>query len=135
VEASWNTSTVILASRKRRRKGNPVVSDEIVMYGYEFYATLTTDRLHYRLQTRTLVREGTPRRRRKLLSGKRKERKNLVMGPKGVPDTKILSTFRLVAWCLNYYATTCHVIHVRMNGNLICAIMLGVCDSNCRSYL
>jgi hypothetical protein len=31
VEAGRNTSTVIPASRKRRRKGNPVVSDETVM--------------------------------------------------------------------------------------------------------
>jgi hypothetical protein len=34
------------------------VSDETVMYGYESSATLTTDRLHYKLQTRPLVREG-----------------------------------------------------------------------------
>jgi hypothetical protein len=55
VEAGKNTSTVIPASRKRRRKGNPV---ETVMYGYEPSATLTTDRLHYKLQTRPLVRES-----------------------------------------------------------------------------
>jgi hypothetical protein len=30
------------------------------MYGYESSATLTTDRLHYKLQTRPLVREGAP---------------------------------------------------------------------------
>jgi hypothetical protein len=59
------TSTVIPASRKRRRKGSPVVSEETVMYGYEFSATLTTDRLHYKLQIRPLVREGAPRRRAK----------------------------------------------------------------------
>jgi hypothetical protein len=46
VEAGKNTSTIIPASRKRRRKGNPVVSDESVMLGYEPSATLTTDRLH-----------------------------------------------------------------------------------------
>jgi hypothetical protein len=28
------------------------------MYGYESSATLTADRLHYKLQTRPLVREG-----------------------------------------------------------------------------
>jgi hypothetical protein len=33
VEAGKNTSTVIPASRKRQRKGNPVVSDDTVMYG------------------------------------------------------------------------------------------------------
>jgi hypothetical protein len=58
------------------------------MCGYQSSATLTTDRLRYKLQTRPLVREGAPRRRTKQLSGKRKETKNLVMGPKGVPDTR-----------------------------------------------
>jgi hypothetical protein len=65
MEAGKNTSTVIPASRKRRRNGNPVVSDETVMYGYESSATLTTDRLHYKLQTRPLVRKGAPRQRTK----------------------------------------------------------------------
>jgi hypothetical protein len=45
VEAGKNISTVIPASRKRRRKGNPVVSDETVICGYESSATLTTNRL------------------------------------------------------------------------------------------
>jgi hypothetical protein len=58
VEAGKNTSTVIPASRKRRRKGNPVVSDETAMYGYESSSTLTTDTLYYKLQTRPLVRES-----------------------------------------------------------------------------
>jgi hypothetical protein len=49
VEAGKNTSTVIPASRKRLWKGNPVVSDEAVMYGYESSATLTTDRMHCKL--------------------------------------------------------------------------------------
>jgi hypothetical protein len=44
------------------------------MYGYESSAILTTDRLHYKLQTRPLVRESAPRRRAKQLSGKRKEK-------------------------------------------------------------
>jgi hypothetical protein len=35
-------------SRKRRLKGNSVVSDKTVMYGYESSATLTSDRLHYK---------------------------------------------------------------------------------------
>jgi hypothetical protein len=74
VEAGKNTSTVIPASRKRRRKGNPVVSDETLMYGYESSATLTTDRLHYKLHTRPPVREGAPRRREMQFSGKRKEK-------------------------------------------------------------
>jgi hypothetical protein len=44
------------------------------MYGYESSATLTTDRLRYNLQTRPLVREGSPSRRIKKLSGKRNEK-------------------------------------------------------------
>jgi hypothetical protein len=47
VQAGKNTSTVIPASCKRPQKGNPVVSEETVMYGCESSATLTTDRLHY----------------------------------------------------------------------------------------
>jgi hypothetical protein len=57
VKAGKNTSTVIPASRKRLQKGNPVVSDETVMYGYESSATLTTNILHNKLQTSPLVRE------------------------------------------------------------------------------
>jgi hypothetical protein len=34
-----------------------IKSDETVMYGYEPSATLTTDRLHCKLQTSPLVRE------------------------------------------------------------------------------
>jgi hypothetical protein len=55
VREAKNTSTVIPEGRKRRREGKPV---ETVMYGYESSATLTTDRLHYKLQTRPLVRKG-----------------------------------------------------------------------------
>jgi hypothetical protein len=57
VEAGKNTSAVIPANRKRRRKGNPVVSGETVTFGYESSATLTTDRLHYKLQISPLIRE------------------------------------------------------------------------------
>jgi hypothetical protein len=35
VEEGKDTSTVIPASRKRRREGNPVLSSETLMYGYE----------------------------------------------------------------------------------------------------
>jgi hypothetical protein len=86
-EAGKNTSTVTRANRKRRRKGNPVVSDEAIMYGYEFSVTLTTDRLHYKLQTCPLVREGAPRRRAKQFSSKRMEKVKCGHGPKGVPET------------------------------------------------
>jgi hypothetical protein len=81
LEAGKNTSTVIPASRKRRRNGNPVVSGEIVMYGYESSTTLITDRLHYKLQTYPLVREGAQRRRAKQLSGKRMEKEKYGHGP------------------------------------------------------
>jgi hypothetical protein len=81
VEAGKNTSTVIPASRKSRWKENPVISGETVMYGYESSATLTTDILQYKLETRPLVREGAPRRRAKQFSGKRKEKENSGHGP------------------------------------------------------
>jgi hypothetical protein len=42
------------------------------MYGSESSATLTTDRLHYKLQIRPLVREGAPRQRVQQISGKTK---------------------------------------------------------------
>jgi hypothetical protein len=74
VEAGKNTSTVIPSNLKRRRKRNPVVSDKLVMYGYESSTTLTTGRLHYKLQTRPLVWEGAPRRRAKQFCDKRKEK-------------------------------------------------------------
>jgi hypothetical protein len=76
VTAETNTR----ASRKRRRKGNPVVSEETVMYGCESSATLTTDRLQCKLQTRPLVR-GRPRRREKQFSDKRKEKVKSGHGP------------------------------------------------------
>jgi hypothetical protein len=81
LEMGKNISTVIPVSRKRRRKGNPVVSDEIAMHGYESSATLTTDRLHYKLQTSPLVREGVPRQRAKQFSCKRKEKVKSGHGP------------------------------------------------------
>jgi hypothetical protein len=89
VEAGKNTSTVIPASRKRRRKGNLVVSDNIVMYGHESSATLTTDRLHHKLQTRLLVREGAPRCRANQFSSKIKKKvKSGHWAPKGCPIPK-----------------------------------------------
>jgi hypothetical protein len=51
------------------------------MHGYESSATLTTDRLHYKLQTHLLVREGAPRRRTKQFSGKRKRKVKSDHGP------------------------------------------------------
>jgi hypothetical protein len=50
---------------------------------------LTTDRLHYKLQTCPLVREGVPRRKEQSnIPAKERKKINLVTGPKGVPDTK-----------------------------------------------
>jgi hypothetical protein len=50
---------------------------------------LTNQRLHCKLQTRPLVREGALGTTTKLLSDeKRRERYHLVMHPKGRPDTK-----------------------------------------------
>jgi hypothetical protein len=56
------------------------------MYGYESSVTLTTDRLHYRLQTRPL--RGRPKAKREAIVRQRKGESSLVMSPKGVPDTK-----------------------------------------------
>jgi hypothetical protein len=81
VEANKNTSTIIPASRKRRRKENPIVSDVTVIYGYESSATVTIDRLHYKLQARPLVGEGAPRRREKQFFGKRKKKVKSGHGP------------------------------------------------------
>jgi hypothetical protein len=59
------------------------------MCGYESSATLTTDRLHYKLQTRPLTREGAPRRRAKQFSGKRKEKSKVwSWAPKGCPTRR-----------------------------------------------
>jgi hypothetical protein len=55
VEAGKNTSTVIPVSRKRRRKGTPVVSDETVLHGNESSSFLTTDILHYKFWTLSSV--------------------------------------------------------------------------------
>jgi hypothetical protein len=62
------------------------------MYGYESTAILTTDRLHYKLQTRPLVREGAPRRRAKQFSGKRKQKVESGHGPQmGARNQDILT--------------------------------------------
>jgi hypothetical protein len=91
-EAGKITSTVIPVSRKRRRKDNPVISDETVMYGYEASTTLSIDRLHYKLQPCLLVREGAPRRRAKQFSGKRKEKVKSYHWPqRGVRHQDILT--------------------------------------------
>jgi hypothetical protein len=97
VEAGKNTSTVIPTSRKRWQKRIPAVSDETVIYGYESSATLTTDRLHYKLQTRPLVREGATRRRAKQLSDKRNEKVKSGHGPqRGARHQNILTDWPLV---------------------------------------
>jgi hypothetical protein len=63
------------------------VSDETEIYGYESSATLTTVGLHYKLQTRPLVREGASR-RKAIVGQKKGKKKNFGHGRKGVPDTK-----------------------------------------------
>jgi hypothetical protein len=59
-----------------------------LIYGYEFSATLTTDRLHYKLQTRPIVREGAQDEEQSNCPAIEMRNKNLVIAPKGVPDTK-----------------------------------------------
>jgi hypothetical protein len=59
------------------------------MYGCESSATLTTNRLHYKLQTRPLVRESAPRRRAKQLSGEGMEKRKIwSRAPKGCPTPR-----------------------------------------------
>jgi hypothetical protein len=58
------------------------------MYGYESSATLSTDRLQYKLQIRPLVREGSPGKEQSNCPVKRRKKKSLVMGQKKVADTK-----------------------------------------------
>jgi hypothetical protein len=63
------------------------------MYGYESSATLTTDTLHYKLQTRPLVRDGAQRRRAKQFSGKRMKKVKSGHGPqRGARHLDILPT-------------------------------------------
>jgi hypothetical protein len=47
----------------------------LMRLGFEGNATLTTDGVYYKIQTRPLVREGAPRRRSKQFSGKIKWKK------------------------------------------------------------
>jgi hypothetical protein len=59
------------------------------MYGYESSATLTTGRLSYKLQTRLIIIEGVQDEQQGNFPAKERKKQNLVMGPKGVPDTQI----------------------------------------------
>jgi hypothetical protein len=66
---------------------NPVVSEETVVYGYESASTLTTDR--YKLQTRSLVREGAPKTKSKTIFRQRKGKSKIwSWAPKGCPTPK-----------------------------------------------
>jgi hypothetical protein len=88
VEAGKNTSAVIPASRKRRWKGNPVVWDKTVIYGYESSATLTTDWLHYKLQTCPLIR-GHPKMKSKAIFRQKKGKSKICSWvPKGYPTPR-----------------------------------------------
>jgi hypothetical protein len=59
------------------------------MYGYESPATVTADRLRYKLQT-ILSSERTPQdEEQRNCQAKERKKENLAMGPKGVPNTKI----------------------------------------------
>jgi hypothetical protein len=50
------------------------------MYGYESSATLSTDRLNYKLQTRPLVREGAPEdEEQSNFPAKERKKKNMVI--------------------------------------------------------
>jgi hypothetical protein len=67
------------------------------MYGYESSATLTTERLHYKLQTRPIAREGAQKRKAKQLSDKRKEKVKSGLGPQmGARNQDILTDWPAV---------------------------------------
>jgi hypothetical protein len=73
------------ASRKRRRKGNPVVSDETVTYGYPRIWPLT---LRYKLQIRPLVREGPQDEEQSNFPAKEREKKIWAWAPKECPTPR-----------------------------------------------
>jgi hypothetical protein len=79
VESGQNTFIVIPANRKRLQKGNLVVSDEIVIYGYESSATLTTDRFNYKLQTRppSSRQRGRPKAKSKAIARQKKGKREI----------------------------------------------------------
>jgi hypothetical protein len=59
------------------------------MYGYESSATLTTHRLHYKLQTSPLVRESAPRwRAKQIVRQKEGKRKIWSWAPVGCPTAR-----------------------------------------------
>jgi hypothetical protein len=74
VEAGYNTSTVVPASRKRRQKGN-TVSDETAKYGYWSFNDLTNECKHSKLQTHVLVREDAIGKRIKVIVSQKKKKK------------------------------------------------------------
>jgi hypothetical protein len=65
------------------------VGVNLLQFYSESSATLTTDRLQYKLRTRLLVREDVPRRRVKQLTGKKKEKENSGHGPEIRANTNV----------------------------------------------
>jgi hypothetical protein len=59
------------------------------MYGYESSMTLATDRLHYKYRPSLLSETAPQDEEQNNCLAKLMKKKNLVTGPKGVPDTKI----------------------------------------------
>jgi hypothetical protein len=75
------------------------------MYDYESTETLTTDRLHYKLQTRPLAKEGASR-RPKQLSGKIKEKES-GLGPQRDARPSVTTSTQLSesrSWLVSYQA-------------------------------
>jgi hypothetical protein len=67
------------------------------MYGYESSATLTTDRLHYKLQTRPLFREGAQGEEQSNFPAKQKEKGKSGHGPqRGSRHQDILTDWQSV---------------------------------------
>jgi hypothetical protein len=66
----------------------PTVYTSLNHVCYEFSATLTPDRLNYKLEAHPLVKEGAQDEEQSNCRAKKSKKTNLVMGPKEVPDTK-----------------------------------------------
>jgi hypothetical protein len=77
VEAGKNTSTVFLVIRKRRRKGNPGVSDETIMYGYESSGLLPLTFCTTNYRPVLSSERVTPGRKAKQFFGKKKGKRKI----------------------------------------------------------
>jgi hypothetical protein len=103
VEAGKNSSSVIPATRKRRRKGNLSVSDETAMYGYKTSATLTTDITLQNTDPSSCQRGGPKTKGKQIFRQKKGKRKFWSWTPKGCPIP------RRTDWQTDWLTVSCKV--------------------------